>query len=270
MSNIFSSIIRKAGLIRLADKIRYYILLIRTSKQRRDFKRINPDVILPPPYFLYETFNLNYFSFYDKSIETAKWLISFFEKYKKLENVNILDWGCGPGRVIRHLPSFIDSSCKCYGTDYNKKYIKWCKDHIHNVTFTTNQLQPPLEYLSNFFDIAYGISIFTHLSEEMHHAWFNELMRVLKPGGMLFLTLHGSAFSEKLTDEEKKQFDNGGLVVRGTTKEGHRTFAAFQSEAFVKRLIGENTVLEHVAGKVVDGKPQQDVWIIQKTKDNPK
>ena len=100
----------------------------------------------------------------------------------------------------------------------------------------------------------------------MHYAWFEDLIRVLKPGGVLFLTLHGDAFIEKLTDSEKELFRNGKLVVKGNTKEGHRTFGAFQPESFVKELIGKNTVLEHVAGKVIEGKPQQDVWIIQKTK----
>lgn len=264
--NLFISVlIRKFGLIKYADKIRYYVLFLRTYKSRQKFKRANPEVVLPPPYFLYETFNLNYFSFYDKSIETAKWLVSYFEKYKKLENINILDWGCGPGRVIRHLPSFIDKSCKCFGTDYNKSYTKWCGNHIHDVTFATNQLHPPLEYQSDFFDIVYGISIFTHLSEKMHYAWFKELMRIIKPEGILFLTLHGSAFTEKLTDFEKKQFNSGKLVVKGTTKEGHRTYGAFQPNSFVQKLIGSNIVLEHVPGDIQNGKPQQDVWIIKKS-----
>lgn len=266
MRKIFLSTIRKVGLIKFADKIKYYILLIRTSKLRHDFKSKYPDVILPPPYFLYETFNLNYFSFYEGSIETAKWLISYFEKYKKLEKLNILDWGCGPGRVIRHLPSYINDSCNYYGTDYNKKYIKWCSRNLTNINFSLNKLQPPLDYQSDFFDVIYGISIFTHLSEKMHYAWFEDLIRVLKPGGVLFLTLHGDAFIEKLTDSEKELFRNRKLVVKGNTKEGHRTFGAFQPESFVKELFGKNTVLEHVAGKVIEGKPQQDVWIIQKTK----
>ncbi len=265
MSKIFSSIIRKIGLIKFADKIRYYILLISTYKQRHDFKRKNSNIILPPPYFLYETFNLNYFSFYDKSIETAEWLIGYLKKYKKLENVNILDWGCGPDRVIRHLPSYIQKPCKYYGTDYNKKYIKWCSKNLANINFSLNKLQPPLEYQSNFFDIIYAISIFTHLSEKMHYAWFKDLIRVLNPGGILFLTLHGDAFIEKLTYSEKQMFQNGKLVVKGNTKEGHRTFGAFQPESFVKKLVGKNTILEHIKGKVVAGKPQQDVWIIQKT-----
>jgi len=264
MSKLISIILRKIGLIQFADKIRFFVLFIRTFKSRQVFKEVNPDLVLPPPYYLYETFNLNYFSFYDKSIETAKWLVNFFEKYKKLENINILDWGCGPGRVIRHLPPFIGDSCNCFGTDFNKKYIKWCRNNIPDVTFTLNKLKPPLEYKSNFFDIIYGISIFTHLSEEMHYAWFSELMRILKPEGIIFLTLHGSSFIEKLNDAEKKQFDNGNLVVKGNTKEGHRTFGAFQPETFVRKLIGDNVILEHIPGLINNGKPQQDVWIIKK------
>ena len=264
MNRFIPIILRKFRLIKFADKIRFYILFLKTSKSRREFKRTNPDVVLPPPYFLYETFNLNYFSFYDKSVDTAKWLTGFFKKYKKIENINILDWGCGPGRVIRHLPAFTGNSCNYYGTDYNKRYIKWCKENIKGVNFSANQLQPPLEYQTDFFDIIYGISIFTHLSEEMHYAWFKELIRILKPGGIVLLTLQGTAFIEKLTGNEKQQFKSGNLVVKGNTKEGHRTFSAFHPESFVKILIGKNNILKHVSGKIIDGKPRQDVWVIQK------
>ena len=105
-----NKIVRNFGLIKFADKARFYIHYIKTYKTRKEFRNVHPSVILPPAYFLYETFNLNYFSFYDKSIETAEWLISFFKKYKKLKDLHVLDWGCGPGRVIRHLPDLLDSS----------------------------------------------------------------------------------------------------------------------------------------------------------------
>ena len=112
--------------------------------------------------------------------------------------------------------------------------------------------------------IIYGISIFTHLSREMHYKWFNELMRILKPDAILFLTMHGEAFKIKLTEAEKEKFDKGYLIVKSNTKEGHRTFGAFQPTNFIKELIGENEILEHIAGEVKNGKPQQDIWIIRK------
>jgi SAM-dependent methyltransferase len=261
-----SLLLRNVGLIQISDKIRFYICYIQTYRLRRLFFKENKNVKLPPAYYIYETFNLNYFGFYNKSIDTAKWLISYFEKFKKLENISILDWGCGPGRIIRHLPAFIDSSCTLYGTDYNKKYINWCKKNIPDISFSTNKLSPPLSYLNNTFDIVYGISIFTHLSKEMHFAWFNELIRVLKPGGIMLLTLHGNAFKEKLTKAEKINFEKGELIVKSNTKEGHRTFGAFQPVSFVKKLVGSNEILEHIPGDVTNGKPQQDIWIIKKSR----
>ncbi len=206
--------LRKIGLIRLADNLRFLILYASTVKQRRKFFKTHPGIKLPPPFYIYETFNLNYFAFFDKSNETAKWLLGYFSKYKTLKNISILDWGCGPGRIIRHLPQLLDNSCKLYGTDYNKKYIQWCIRNIPGVSFNHNNLQPPLLYSNNMFDIIYGISIFTHLSESMHFAWFNELIRILKPGGILFFTMQGEAFRMKLSESEKNLFDAGKIVVK--------------------------------------------------------
>lgn len=260
----FSARLRNLGLIRLTDRFSFYFKYLRTYKTRNAFLKNNPHVKLPPAYYIYETFNLNYFSFYNNSIDTTQWLINLFKKYKTLKSLNILDWGCGPGRIIRHLPSFIDNSCSLYGTDYNEKYIKWCRKNISGISFSQNHLFPPMDYEDNFFDIIYGISIFTHLSEEMHHKWFNELMRILKPGGVLLLTLHGDAFKVQLTKSEREKYDTGVLVVKSKTKEGHRTFGAFQPIDFVKALIGKNEIVEYVNGEVKNGKPQQDVWIIRK------
>gem|GEM_PF-6179366 len=51
--------------------------------------------MLPPDYFLYETFGLSYTSYYEGGEETARWLIQYFKRYVSLENEKILDWGCG-------------------------------------------------------------------------------------------------------------------------------------------------------------------------------
>jgi len=183
-----------------------------------------------------------------------------------LDNSKILDWGCGPGRTIRHFPQLIPN-CQIYGTDYNPKYINWCKSNLKGIDFKLNGLKPPIDFEDNFFDVIYGISIFTHLSESNHYEWAKELMRVLKPGGILYITLHGLPFREKLSDQEQKDFDNGKLVFSTKTKEGHRTFVAFQPESFVRELFAEHEISEFIPGLLISGRPDQDIWIIRKKDD---
>jgi len=264
MKNQISLLLRKLGLIKVMDKVRFYVLYLNTRSKRKNFKKLHPNAVLPPPYFIYETFGLDYEQFYTESEDTAKWLISFFKKYSSLQNATVLDWGCGPGRIIRHIPALLDKSCQCYGTDYNTKYVTWCAKNIPEVTFKPNGLEPPLPFDPDTFDIIYGISIFTHLSKKMHVAWFDELFRVLKPGGILFLTLHGKAFKTKLTEAQKQQFDRGQLVVLSSTKEGHRSYSAFHPIPYIKSLCGNNTVVEFHEGGFINGKAQQDIWIFQK------
>ncbi len=264
MRKVLITLLRKSGLIKVADKFRFYIKYIKSYEARKEFYKQNPNVVLPPSYYIYETFNLDYRGFYNDSIETAKWLISHFEKHVVLENTKILDWGCGPGRTVRHLPKFTPNTCEFFGTDYNKDYISWCQKNIEHISFESNDLYPPLNFEEDTFDVIYGISIFTHLSRDLHFLWFNELIRVLKPGGILFITLHGEAFLKKLSDTERKKFEKGKLVERSNTKIGHRTFASFQPKSFVDSLIGKNKVLEFIPGDIRKPKPQQDIWIVRK------
>jgi ubiquinone/menaquinone biosynthesis C-methylase UbiE len=262
-SNI-TTVLRKIRLMHLSDRLNFYYQKYRNRNSNRLFKENNPDVILPPDYMIYESFQMNYDNYYNDSLDTAKWLISYFEKHIELKNIKILEWGCGPARIIRHLSKLLDSSCEIYGSDYNSKTIDWCKKNISGIQFSKNNLQPPLEFQNNFIDIIYATSVFTHLSEEMHYAWKNELKRICKPNGIIFLTTHGDNCKPKLTEEELKIFETGKLVVRGNVKEGHRTFAAYQSLSFMRGLFKDFEIVEHVTREPEGNYIPQDVWIVRK------
>jgi SAM-dependent methyltransferase len=260
-----SSVLRRLKLLYFADLARFYLEKLRNKKANAVFRKNNPDVQLPPDYLMYESFQLNYEKYYTGSIDTAKWLVEHLSKYKKPGHLKILDRGCGPGRVIRHLPEILGDGCEYYGTDYNPKSIQWCSDNLKNISFNLNSLEADLPYLNDFFDFVYGLSIFTHLSEDMHYWWIKELLRTLKHDGILFLTTQGDNFKIKLTQAELEKYERGELVVRGKVKEGHRTYSAFHPEEFMRRLFCNVEVLEHITSKPLKGSYlPQDVWMVRK------
>lgn len=262
---LISNFLRRLRLIYFADWMRYYFQKFRNRKINRLFKYENPGVQLPPDYLIYESFQINYFKYYTESVETARWVADRLKRHQNPEFGRILDWGCGPGRIIRHMPAALGEKWSCYGTDYNSKSIKWCSENLPGVEFNNNTIEALLPYPNAFFDAIYGLSVFTHLSAKMHQDWFKELHRVLKPGGLMLFTTHGSNFKEKLTSHENQQFDSGKLIVRGKVKEGHRTYSAFQPPAFMKKLFQNVEILEHDVPVPEKGKwLPQDIWVVKK------
>ncbi len=258
-------ILRIFGLMLFADRVRFVYMRFSNRKINRDFKKMNPDVILPPDYLMYESFQLDYYRYYVNGRKTAEWLIDLIKPHINFSNAEILDWGCGPGRIIRHLPDLVPDAKSYFGTDYNTKTISWCQSNLKSITFAKNELFPPLPFDNDSVDLIYAISIFTHLSESAHDDWLNELHRVLRPNGVLFLTLHGDGFQVKLEPAEQNVFKQNKLVVRGQVKEGHRTFIAFHPPEFVKSWASQFEVLKHVPGKSESGAIEQDVWIFKKS-----
>jgi SAM-dependent methyltransferase len=255
-----SGFLRRFGLLQISDYLRFIWIRHKNRDHNRAVRYKYPDVAFPPDYLMYEAFQLDYERYYTNGMKSAEWLVDLVKHHKSLKGASILDWGCGPARVIRHLPSIVEGGT-FYGTDYNRQSIAWCAANFTDIYFHTNDLMPGLVYEKEWFDLIYGISIFTHLSKEAHEAWLNELIRVLKPGGLLLITLHGNSFCGKLTPSERLLFDSDQLVIRGQVSEGHRTYTAFHPEKWVRIWTLKLTVLEHIPG----AEGEQDVWIFSKT-----
>lgn len=261
----FSWILRHLRLVQAADCLRFWFQRAMHYRSNRQFRRENPGLALPPDYLIYESFRLDYKKYYSGGEHTARWLAGLIGKYAGIGQGNLLDWGCGPGRIIRHMPGVLGSGCRLYATDYNARSIDWCRANLSGVAFHINTLHAELPYPDDFFRAIYGISIFTHLSALQHQLWYDELMRVMEPGGVLLVTTQGDAFRSLLVSRELHEYDAGNLVVRGNTREGHRTWSAFHPPQFMHRLFARARVLEHqVRPPAAGGGLQQDVWIVQK------
>ena len=110
----------------------------------------------------------------------------------------VLDFGCGTGHLLKEL---LGRGLECYGADssdeavarVNKDFSAFANWRGAELTerFTTH-------HPDHFFDLVTCLETLEHLPEESAASLFRELRRILKPGGMLFLTV---PFAEDLERE---------------------------------------------------------------------
>lgn len=246
------------------DKLYFQYNKFKYQRENASFVKAHPSFAMPPVYMLYEAYKLSYREYFKDGQDTARELVNRLQPYINFSGASLLEWGCGPGRIVRHLPLLLPQT-KIYGSDYNAATITWCKAHISNVHFSVNGLNPPLPFQNQTFNAIYAISVFTHLAEKSHYLWIEELYRGLKADGLLLFTSQGNVFAEKLTKEEQQSFGEGNVVVHGFVKEGHRSFSAFHPERFVQTLLQDRfKVLEFIPGKKQSWGLEQDTWIVQR------
>ncbi|HUK34961.1 MAG TPA: class I SAM-dependent methyltransferase, partial [Vicinamibacterales bacterium] len=136
----------------------------------------------------------------------------------------ILDFGCGCGRVTRHFAELGDA---VYGTDLHPTLVGWCRDHLGFGHFAPNRLEPPLPFGDRQFGLVYALSVFTHLPASLQRPWINELHRVLRPGGHLVFTTHGTRYATELASDDRARFASGELVIKRDDRPGSNVCGAY-------------------------------------------
>lgn len=143
----------------------------------------------------------------------------------------ILDFGCGCGRVARHWADL--DGPQVHGCDYNDQLLGWCGGNLPFVQTAHNDLEPPAPYAAGSFDLIYALSVLSHLSEPLQRSWIAELRRLLRPGGLLVLSVLGDKARHRLTEEERERFDRGELVVERPRMEGRNACTAYHPRPYV-------------------------------------
>lgn len=173
----------------------------------------------------------------------------------------ILDFGCGCGRVIRRWAGL---GAELHGTDVNARLVDWCAGHLPFARFGVNDLAPPLPYADGSFGLVYAFSVFTHLTAELELAWAAELRRVLRPGGHLVLSTHGSAYLPRLSEPERMMFGRGLTVYRRGTIAGSNFCTTFHPEQAVRERLARGFELLEILPEGARGNPVQDLVLLRK------
>ena len=172
----------------------------------------------------------------------------------------VLDFGCGCGRVVRHLAA---AGAEIYGCDPNPHAIRWCETHLSFGQYEVTSLTPPLPYPDAHFGLVYAFSVFTHLPVDLQRAWMDEMRRVIAPGGFLLFSAHGDSSIAPLTADERIDYDAGKVVVRLGERAGANECAAFHPPAYVRSVLAAGwDVVEHAPAGAT-GNPSQDAYLLR-------
>ena len=185
-----------------------------------------------------------------------------------LDNLTILDFGCGPGCVANELKR-LTRSCRLIGTDIDGDAIGWAQDHLRDVgTFETNAASPPTRFADQSFDLMYSISLFTHLDEPAQNLWLAELARILKRGETFVATTHGRFALGSCTSVEVEQLNEHGIAYRVDRKgrfkldglpDSYQT--TFHTRGYVAEAWGRHfEVVDHIEGWLGD----QDLVVLRR------
>jgi SAM-dependent methyltransferase len=151
---------------------------------------------------------------------------------------SILDFGCGCGGTLVWLRDLAPTATLS-GTDIDASAIDWCRANLAYGQFGTNDALPPLGYADATFDLVYAVSVFTHLDEEFQFQWLQELRRILAPGGICLITLHGPGSWNEMPARDEATLTSRGFVfvrtevTRGLFPDWYQT--AFHTRSYVEQ-----------------------------------
>ena len=124
------------------------------------------------------------------SFQKMKFRYNYSKRF--LRDGNVLDVGCGNG-----YGAFLLNEFDYFGTDYFLDALEIAKGEFPKINFTQAKL-PTLGLKDAKFDNVVCCEVIEHLPEEMGTPVLDECYRVLKKGGVLFLTTPNGDNREEL------------------------------------------------------------------------
>lgn len=173
---------------------------------------------------------------------------------------DIFEFGCGAGRYLRHLAQHAGA---VVAADYNPYLLAWAEANLRFARFAVCGPRPPLPEPDDRFDVVYAVDVFSHLDDSAQVPWFDELARVLHPGGLMVITLHGASKTGNLSMALRRTFAEGRLAVLRPTLSGTNGCAAYHPRAYVERVFGQRLSLLEYAEDAAQ-ELRQDVAVFRK------
>ncbi len=195
---------------------------------------------------------------------TGREFLNLFIRLGQLQpDEQVLDIGCGCGRMAIPLTGYLNRQGSYVGLDITAAPISWCQEHITlqhpNFRFSHMDLynqryNPAGRYLarnytfpfeSESFDFIFLTSVFTHMLPDDVAQYLREIARLLRPKGRAFITVFllneaQQALAQQGRNDINFQYGAGPYRTRSETVPES---AVAYDETFFQQLIAQAGLL---------------------------
>lgn len=141
------------------------------------------------------------------------WIFDYMKYLPKTGN--LLDLGCGVGQYSTYFYSLGYSVSSC---DISSKALEILNEKNKNIKTKIQDMNKPLEYKDNEFDIVFANLSIHFLSDENTKNLLSEIKRILKPNGIFIGSVNSTKAYEFIKDHiiklEDNYYDSNGRTVR--------------------------------------------------------
>ena len=234
------------------------------SNRNRIFQDSQPLLSLPPDELMYEIGLVNYQWYWESGQEAAAEFAALFQQFHPSSAKAVMDWGCGVGRVTRHLPQYFPEA-GIFGIDINTTSIQWLQQHIPSITFLYSTEIHQL--LPSSFDLIIGTSVLTHIPADHQASSLLQLQQWLAPHGIACISTRGTYYHPELSSDQLRQLEYNGLLTCGETVPGSRGMRTYHTIKGMQQLLPPDmeVMLYYDGNKFPGILGGQDLWIIKKT-----
>lgn len=176
---------------------------------------------------------------------------------------NVLDVGCGAGRMAVPLTKYLNRRGHYEGFDVHKACVDWCRNNItprypnfrfrwidvfngkYNPTGKSRPSDFKFPYQDESFDFIFLASVFTHMLPADVENYMAELARVLKPSGRCLATyflLNEESMRLIELGKSSLNFSSPFGVYRSTHEIGCEQAVAYD-ESFIRSLYDKNMLI---------------------------
>ena len=112
-----------------------------------------------------------------------------------IKNRRILEFGCGHGRLTRHISNFLNPS-QLVVSDVWDNAVNFSSSEFNAMPFVISD-KNPISNLKMRFNVIFSYSVFSHLPPVSFKSTLKHLRMILDNGGLLLFSVKGERFAKE-------------------------------------------------------------------------